>query len=74
MSDRPTTPPGDGSAPAPLTLAELRTLFPAWTIQQVAASAYTATRVTGAATRVVGADTPAEMAAALLRIERQENQ
>jgi len=59
--------------PARLSLDELRAIFPDWTVQQLAGAACTATRKSGASTRVVGADSPAELAAAILRIEREED-
>ena len=68
MSDHPTSP----ETPSPITLAEVISLFPPWVIAQSPSGALTATRRRGNQVRVVGADSPAEMAAALLRIERQE--
>lgn len=74
MSDRPTMPPSDGNSPAPLHLGELRALFADWHIVQGPSGTLTATRKRGVQTRVIGADSPAELAAALLQIESEDNE
>ena len=58
--------------PTRLSLGELVALFPEWVVQQQGEGAYTATRRRGSATRVVAAHTPAELAAAIARIEQAD--
>ena len=70
--------PGDSHTPLPddiparLSLTEVAALFPRWELQTTAPGAYTATLRAGSALHVVAAHTPAELAARIRGVERED--